>query len=360
MPPTDDAQRAALLNNRRMAPTRPDTIGHALGRIWSRDLPVARIAYVTAAVVFTSGLVHLCILVVSGGTWEGPLSMRKPTTFGLSFGLTLASVAWATSFLTMPARRRSLLLGVFTVVCVVEPALVTLQAWRGVPSHFNFETGFDTAVSMSLAAGGALIIFVAVGFTAAAVLAGAAMTPSIRVAVRFGFVILLVALATGAVMIARGVIQARTGHAQVAYTTAGALKPLHAVAMHAILVVPGLAWLLRFADWSESRRVRLVWTAIASYAVLTVVVGIEVFAGISPLGAPALPTAVSAIAVLTLAATAVTALSAVRRGLRLRPRPPRRARRRWRWLDVLGPHRPTPRRGGSTPGGHGGSAPYKL
>ncbi|HEY2672150.1 MAG TPA: hypothetical protein VGJ07_17500 [Rugosimonospora sp.] len=296
-----------------MAPTRGDTVGRALRRIWSEDLIVARIAYVTAAVVFTSGLVHLCVLVVSGGSWEGPLSMRKPTTFGLSFGLTLATVAWATSFLAMSSRVRAALLGAFTVVCVVEPALVTMQAWRGVPSHFNFETGFDTVVSMSLAAGGAVIILTAVGFTAAAVLGGATMAPSMRVAVRFGFVILLVALATGAVMIARGVVQARTGHAQLAYTTAGALKPLHAVAMHAILVVPGLAWLLRFTDWSESRRVRLVWTAIASYAVLTVVVGVEVFAGISPLDAPAVPTVLSLIAVLALVSAGVTALSAVLR-----------------------------------------------
>jgi hypothetical protein len=251
------------------------------------------------------------VLVVSGGSWEGPLSMRKPTTFGLSFGLTLATVAWATSFLAMSSRVRGLLLGAFTVVCVVEPALVTMQAWRGVPSHFNFETGFDTAVSMSLAAGGALIILTAVGFTAAAVLGGATMAPSMRVAVRFGFVILLVALATGAVMIARGVVQGRTGHAQLAYTTAGALKPLHAVAMHAILVVPGLAWLLRFADWSELRRVRLVWTAIVSYAVLTVVVGVEVFAGISPLDAPAVPTVLSLVAIVALVSAGVTALSAV-------------------------------------------------
>jgi hypothetical protein len=142
------------------------------------------------------------------------------------------------------------------------------------------------------------------------------MTRSMRVAVRFGFVILLVAFATGAVMIARGVVQARTGHAQVAYTTAGALKPLHAVAMHAILVVPGLAWLLRFTNWSEARRVRLVWTAIASYAVLTVVVGVEVFAGISPLRAPAVPAVLSALAVVALAATGGVALSAVLRGRR--------------------------------------------
>ncbi|WP_331857401.1 hypothetical protein [Amycolatopsis thermoflava] len=64
--------------------------------LWTRARPVERVAYVVAAALFASGLVHLVVLVASGTTWEGPLSYRKAMTFGLSFGLTLASVTWAT------------------------------------------------------------------------------------------------------------------------------------------------------------------------------------------------------------------------------------------------------------------------
>src|SRR5437763_6401940 len=106
--------------------------------------PVERVAYLAGALLFVSGLVHLGVLIASGTTWLGPLSYRKAATFGLSFGLTLATLAWATSYLRMPDRARTLLLGAFTVVSVVETALVTMQVWRGVPSHFNFETSFDT------------------------------------------------------------------------------------------------------------------------------------------------------------------------------------------------------------------------
>jgi hypothetical protein len=294
-----------------MAPTGLHTVGGALGRIWSAGRRAERIAYVIGATLFTSGLVHLGVLIVSGGSWEGPLSLRKPATFGLSFGLTLATVAWVTSFATIRSGTRNLLLGLFSAVCVVETALVTMQAWRGVPSHFNYETPFDNAVSMILAVGGGVIIFTVVGFTVVAVRHGSAMTPSMRLAVRFGFLILLVALATGAAMIARGVTGARSGNPQVAYTTAGWLKPLHAVAMHAILVVPGLAWLLRFTGWRERRRVLLVWGAIVGYAVLTVVVGVESFTGVPPLAAPAIATAMSLAALAVLVATGVTALYAV-------------------------------------------------
>ncbi|WP_245616866.1 hypothetical protein [Amycolatopsis taiwanensis] len=244
----------------------------SLERKWTHGRPVERLAYSVAAVLFVSGLVHFGVLVVSGTTWEGPLSYRKAMTFGLSFGLTLATLTWATSFLRLRPRTRNVLLGAFTAVSVVEVALITMQVWRGVPSHFNFETGFDSTVSMMLAAGGAVIIATVLGFTVAAMRATSGLAPSLLLALRFGLVVLMGALVVGAVMIADGVRLARGGDPQLAYTTAGALKPVHAVTMHAILVVPALAWLLRFVDWPERRRTKLIWTAIGLYTALIAIV----------------------------------------------------------------------------------------
>ncbi|MDQ0377766.1 hypothetical protein [Amycolatopsis thermophila] len=234
-------------------------------RIWARGRTVDKAAYVVAAVLFTSGLVHLVILVASGTTWEGPLSYRKAMTFGLSFGLTLAGLAWATSFLTI--RRRTALLGAFTAVSVVEVALVTLQVWRRVPSHFNFETGFDTVVSYTLAAGGGVIIVTVLGFAVAA-WRTTTLSPSMTLALRFGFVVLFAAMVVGAIMVADGVTLARGGQPQLAYTTAGSLKPVHAVALHAILVMPALAWLLRYTSWPERRRTRTIQAAAVVYTLL--------------------------------------------------------------------------------------------
>ncbi|MFD5247261.1 hypothetical protein ACFWIW_22155 [Amycolatopsis sp. NPDC058340] len=274
---------------------------------------IERVAYATGALLFLSGLVHAVVLVASGGSWTGPLSMRKAVTFGLSFGLTLITVAWATSYVAVRPRVRNTLLGVFTVASVVETVLVSMQAWRGVPSHFNFETGFDNAVSTTLAAGGGVIILTAVTFTAAAMRGEGETTASMRLAVRFGLVALLVALGAGAAMIASGVAEARGGNPQLAYTTAGALKPLHAVAMHAILIVPGLAWLLRFADWAERRRVRLVWVAIGAYSVLTAVVGVESVTGVSPLAASPVEMVTSGLALAVLGSAGFAALLEARR-----------------------------------------------
>jgi hypothetical protein len=289
---------------------------NALTRIWHDGRRAERIAYAVGAALFLSGTAHAIVLIATGGSWLGPLSMRKAVTFGLSFGLTLASVAWATSFLTLRLRIRNALLGAFTAASVVEVALVSTQVWRGVPSHFNFETPFDNAVSMTLAAGGGVIILTVAGFTAAALVEPGPDAPSLRLAIRAGLVVLLIALATGAVMIGRGVVAARGGDPQLAYTTAGALKPLHAVAMHAILVLPAVAWLLQFTRWPEAHRVRVVLLAVVSDAVLTAVIGVESFTGVSPLAAPLPVIALSALATALLTGSGIYALSGIEPAVR--------------------------------------------
>ena len=90
---------------------------------------VDRPCLVIAVALVVSGLLHLGVFVVDDRPWAGPLSWRKPATFGLSFGLTLATVVWVTSYVVVAARTRAVL-AVFMVDCVVEIAGITLQAWR--------------------------------------------------------------------------------------------------------------------------------------------------------------------------------------------------------------------------------------
>jgi hypothetical protein len=80
------------------------------------------------------GVANAAILVVTGGSWQGPLSLRKPAAFGVSFGLTLVTIVWVASWMQLKDRSRNLILGVFAFLCVAETALISLQAWRGVPS----------------------------------------------------------------------------------------------------------------------------------------------------------------------------------------------------------------------------------
>ncbi|MEV6020657.1 hypothetical protein [Streptomyces sp. NPDC051997] len=237
--------------------------------------PAERLCHATGAVLVLSGLLHLLVFAVDGGPWDGPVSWRKPVTFGLSFGLTLVAITWVTSYVRMAARPRTTLLLVFAADCVVEVGGITLQAWRRVPSHLNMETRFDTAVSMMLAAGGGVLVVVLTAFALAAFRHRPSGPVGMPLAVRSGFAILLVALASGAVMIARGVVLTRTGHQQAAYHSTAPLKPLHGVSLHAVLVLPALAWLLARTDWSDGTRERIVRAAVWGYATAVVVTGFQ-------------------------------------------------------------------------------------
>jgi hypothetical protein len=210
---------------------------------WTAGRPVEQLAYLVGAVLVLSGLAHLGVQAVAGGPWEGPVSWRKPTTFGLSFGLTVLSVTWVTSFLRLPDRRRAVLLGTFLLASVVEVALVSLQAWRRVPSHFDFGSRFDTAVSMTLAAGGGVLFVVLGALFVHAAAPQPGLDAQLRAGIRLGFGALLAGLVVGAVMIGIGSALVRSGNPEAAYHEAGVLKLAHAVGLHGIAVLPGLAWL---------------------------------------------------------------------------------------------------------------------
>ena len=236
---------------------------------------IDQIGYLIAAILLLSGFVHVAILLIGGGSWEGPLSLRKPATFGISFGVTLATIVWVSSWLRLGDRSRTALLALFTAVCVVETFLVSLQAWRGVPSHFNVETPFDAVIGRSMAgAGAALVILIAIMLWAS-FRANPATPLSLRIAVRFGFATLFTSLIVGGAMIARGMRLVAAGNPQAAYATGGALKPTHAVTMHAVLLLPAFAWLLSYTDWSERRRVTAVLIAAGAYLAVAAFVAAE-------------------------------------------------------------------------------------
>ncbi|MEV5879821.1 hypothetical protein AB0L75_37530 [Streptomyces sp. NPDC052101] len=235
---------------------------------------VDRLCQTTGLLLVLSGLVHLVVFAVDGGPWDGPVFWRKPVTFGLSFGLTLIALTWVTSYLRLSPRLRSVLLLVFAADCVVEVGGITLQAWRRVPSHLNMETPFDTAVSMTLAVGGGVLVALLTVFAVVSFRHRPAGPAGMPLAIRSGFAILLVALASGAAMIARGVVLTRTGHQEAAYHSTAPLKPLHGVSLHAVLVLPALAWLLSRSPWSERTRRRIVAAAVGCYAAAVVGAGV--------------------------------------------------------------------------------------
>ncbi|MCU7724755.1 hypothetical protein ODJ79_13605 [Actinoplanes sp. KI2] len=273
---------------------------------------IERACYLIGAVLIAGGLFHAAVLVASGDTWTGPVSWRKPATFGFSFGLTLITIAWVGSYLPLRERGRRLLLGVFAAACVTEVALITLQAWRRVPSHFNMETGLDTAISRVLAAGGGVLILVIVALTVASWRPMPTVPPSMRLALRAGLLALDVALLVGAVMVVTAVLDVYRGDQTAAYAVGAQWKPAHFVPMHGVLALPLLAWLLARTPLPERSRLHTVALAVAGYATLCALSVIESAAGIDPLAGPLAADVLTALATAAIVAAAARTLAVLR------------------------------------------------
>ena len=177
---------------------------------WHQARSPQRFAYLVGTALILVGLAHLAGWLAVGGAWQGPVSFRKPTTFGISFGLATITLAWVTGQLRISDRGRWLLLGPLAAADTYEVLWVSVQRWRGVASHFNFGTTLDTWLFLL---GGAAIAVTVTVILVLTVLAFTAMQapPSMALAIRAGLVILLVAQAVGGWMIQHGVGPASDG-----------------------------------------------------------------------------------------------------------------------------------------------------
>jgi hypothetical protein len=280
---------------------------------WQQARPAQRFAYLAGGALILVGLAHLAAWLAVGGAWQGPISFRKPTTFGISFGLTTITLAWVTGHLRITDRTRWLLLGPLAAADTSEVAWVSTQRWRGVASHFNFATTLDTALFLAGAAAIAVTVTAIVTLT---VLAFTAMraAPSMALAVRAGLLLLLVAQGVGGWMIGHGVGPASDGVTQglTTFGVAGVMKVPHAVAMHAVQVLPGLAWLLAFARLPERRRLVLVGVATVGYGALVAVSLLQTAAGLAPLDLGVATAVLSLLGLLLLGAAFLAALLALR------------------------------------------------
>jgi hypothetical protein len=232
---------------------------------------IEQICYLTGAALILVGVAHLGVALALPRPWDGPLSWRKPVTFGTSFGTVLITITWVSSYLRLAARTRTVLLGVFAADCVVEVAGITAQAWRHQPSHFNNVGVLNSVVAYSLAAGGVVLVATLGTFAVVALRGRIDAPPPMTRALRAGFALLLAGLAAGAAMIARGEALIGAGERTLAYQTAGFLKWFHAIALHAVLVLPALAWFLARTRLDEARQLRGVTIGVVAYLIAAAV-----------------------------------------------------------------------------------------
>ncbi len=218
-------------------------------------------------ILVCSGIFHSVVFLSSGVTWEGPLSWRKPILFGLSGGVTALSLGWVLSLMAR-WRLASFLDWTLSIALLAEVGLITMQTWRGVASHFNQSTAFESIVSATM---GWLILVVSLGILAITLrsLKPLQASPSVALAVRFGLILLVLACLLGWLAQVIGEAELAAGRNPETYKKAGVLKFPHGMPLHAIQVLPLLAWFTGIAGWNKQNRLLSVWMGGIGYLLIT-------------------------------------------------------------------------------------------
>jgi hypothetical protein len=235
-----------------------------IGLDWEGGRDAEKWGLLLAWGMIASGLLHAIPFALHGASWEGAVSYRKPILFGISSGLTAWSAICLAAALP-PIRWKTGLVNSLAVSLVGEVGLVTLQFWRGVPSHFNRSTAFNAWVEAGLLAciTWATIVLILLTIWSFRQLT---MTQPMVLAFRWGMVLMIVSCAVGFVITGIGVYQQSLGMPPETYGKAGVLKFPHGIVIHAVQVLPLGVWLLRRLGASSSLQAR--WANQAGWAMV--------------------------------------------------------------------------------------------
>lgn len=223
--------------------------------------------FASGLALIASGSLHVVVWMILGGSLEGPVSWRKPILFGLSAGVTLLSLGWLLGLI----RRRagdSAVAGALAGAMLVEVGLITLQQWRGVASHFNRGSALDASILNGIEALILLVTVVIADFTRRS-LGPLRASGDVALAARGGMVLLLFSCLLGVVLVGWGNHQIAQGRPPETFGAAGVMKFPHGAPMHAIQVLPVLAWLLARLGVPEQLRTTAVAFVLGSTVAFT-------------------------------------------------------------------------------------------
>lgn len=299
-----------------------------------------RILWVTGTVLLVTMVVHIGALVITGGPWTGPVSLRKPATFAETGWLACWSAALIIPTLRMRAWQQHVVGGAVAFFAVAETAVIGVQAWRGVPSHYNFTTPLDAALMRGGAAGAAGIFIIGTLVLLVAALRSADTAASVRLGVVAGVLVLLIGSVIGLVMIFNnsGVFQGTVG-VGFGERTAGYLGPdaatigpeyllirpsthggdlvlLHAIGVHGLVLLAVPAVLLARTAMPAGRQLRVIVVAVASVAVATTILLVH---GLRQLPLDQLPPLALTVVGICAAALAIAYVAVARAVLSPRP-----------------------------------------
>lgn len=260
------------------------------------------------------GLLMLALAVPSAaGLWLDPRLITgapawlKPLKFAISTAVYSLTLAWVFGYLPAWIRTRRVVGRTTAFVLALEVLVIDLQAWRGTTSHFNVSTPLDAALFAFMGIG-ILVQTLASVAVAVALWRQPFADAVMGWALRWGMTLTIVGAFVGAVMTAGPtpgqLADARaTGRMPVvgAHTVGGPdggpglpvtgwstrhgdLRVPHFVGLHAMQVLPLVAWALRRRRGGDALRISL--AASAGYTILFAILVLQALRGLPLAGLP--------------------------------------------------------------------------
>jgi hypothetical protein len=299
-------------------------------RLWRSDRPL------TAAglLMLLAGVAALAALAIDPRVIGGAPAWMKPAKFAFSTAIYCLTLAWTFTYLRdWPRVRRIAGVGTAAII-VMEVAIISLQAARGVTSHFNVSTPLN-AVLFGLMGSGILLQTGLSAAVAAALWRQPFADAGLGWALRLGLSITIAGALTGGLMTRPTAAQLEAARAGAAMTVAGAhtvgapdggpgipvtgwstkhgdLRVPHFLGLHAFQMLPLVAVAVRWRRRGEAERIRLVGTATASYLGLFAILLWQALRGQSILQPDAV--LVAAISLWVIASAVAATWSTARRG----------------------------------------------
>jgi hypothetical protein len=223
----------------------------------------------------------------------------KPAKFASSSAIYAFTLAWI--FTWLPDRRRltAIVGGITAVVLVLEVGIIDVQAARGLTSHFNAATALD-ATLFAIMGSAIVVLWVAAMVVTVALFRQRFEDVSFGWALRLGMLLTVIGQGTGALMTVPSDAQLKAArssglHVSGSHTVGapdggpglpitgwsrehGDLRVPHFVGMHAVQLLPAIAWAIGLVAAGAWRRLA-VFAAAAGYYALFAILLAQALAG---------------------------------------------------------------------------------
>jgi hypothetical protein len=275
----------------------------SLSSLWRRAWALSPILAVSTVLMLLGAALTAAGLVLDPRQLLGEPVWLKPLKFYVSLVFYDATVLYLLSF--FPERRRFVrVMGAILAACGgIEMVAITLQAARGLRSHFNVATPFDAAIfsTMGIAI---TVLWVTMMVLALALLRAKLPDRPLASALRLGVVVGVVGMGLGFLMTSPrpeqiAIIQAGQAPVEAGShtfgakdggpglplvgwsTVAGDMRPAHFLGLHGMQVLPFLAALLaRRRRGSEAWRLALIRASGVAWLGLTLALGLQAVRGL--------------------------------------------------------------------------------